>query len=60
MAIYRRGVETQFGRFVVEGNESGISKILFPHNARRSPDTMTVCSAVEQAVVQIQNYYTRT
>ena len=57
MAIYRKGVETQFGRFIIEGNEAGISKIVFPHQTRNLTDTATICEAVEQAVKQIQNYF---
>ena len=57
MAIYRKGVETQFGRFVVEGNEAGISKIVFPHQTKNLTDTATICQSVEQAATQIQNYF---
>ncbi len=57
MAIYRKGIETKFGRFVIEANEAGISRVVFPHNAAKLADTPSSCAVIHEAEIELKNYF---
>lgn len=57
MAIYRKAIETEFGRFVFEANEVGLSRVIFPPQAARYQDTPSTSAILQEAVQQFQNYF---
>ena len=57
MAMYRKSVETKFGRFVLEANEAGISRVIFPQNASRLRDTPDTCAAIQKAAGELDKYF---
>ncbi len=57
MAIYRESVVTEFGRFVIEANEIGISRIIFPQNAARLHDTPDTSETIQKAAKELTNYF---
>lgn len=57
MALYRKGVTSSLGRFVIEANDAGISRIVFPEQAARLPDSAIFSAELEKAAGELQKYF---
>lgn len=57
MAIYRKSLSTSFGRFVVEANELGLSRVVFPKNSVQLYDTSNTSAIIQQAVRELRAYF---
>ena len=57
MLICRVGVQTKFGRFVLEANAIGLTRVVFPPNAARLADTASLNALICRAARQLENYF---
>ncbi|HRK61179.1 MAG TPA: methylated-DNA--[protein]-cysteine S-methyltransferase [Candidatus Omnitrophota bacterium] len=56
-AVVRKGVLTDWGRFVIEASEKGVSRVIFPDDATSFSDTADVSEVLSAAVEQFENYF---
>ncbi len=56
MICFRKSISTEWGRFVIEANEKGISRVIFPDDAASFMDSENESQLLNAAVAQFRNY----
>jgi methylated-DNA-[protein]-cysteine S-methyltransferase len=57
MALYRKLVDSAFGRFMIEANEAGLARVFFPEAAARLNETSGTFAHLDEAVTQLTRYF---
>jgi len=57
MSICRSSIQTDWGRFVIEANDAGLSRLIFPELADRVKDTPYSSAVICDAQKQLKHYF---